>query len=228
MRWAGWLLHLYTASGAVFGMLALLATDAGRYREAFLWMGVTLLIDSTDGTIARKMKIDRLIPQIDGRCLDDVVDFFTYVLVPMIFLLKAGLVTGIVAVSLPVIASSLGFSNRQAKTDDDYFLGFPSYWNIVALYLWVFGMSPWLNTAILLLLGVLVLIPTRYIYPSKTKAYQPLTVTLCCLWGFQLMVAFIRPDGLPEWWMASTIYFPVYYLSLSLYLHRKLRDDDQS
>lgn len=219
--WAGWALHCYTASGAVFGVLALQAAAAGEVRTAFLWMALTIVIDASDGTIARRLRVDRLVPQIDGRTLDDIVDYFTYVVVPVVFMLRVGLLPDSVWVAAaPLMASGFGFANRQAKTADDYFLGFPSYWNIVAFHLWLFGMPVWLNAVAVVSLAALVLVPIHFIYPSKTNAHKTLTLVLSCLWGFQLVTAFLWPDKVPAWWLWSSLYYPVYYVALSLHLHR--------
>jgi phosphatidylcholine synthase len=216
----GWLVHVYTASGSVFGLLALRAVWERRPQEALLWMIVATVIDSTDGFLARRLQLWHLIPRISGRRLDDIVDYFTYVAVPVAFLVFLELIPSSPWVfGLPLVASGLGFANEQAKTDDDFFLGFPSYWNVVALYLWILQLSPEANTAIVVLLSVLVLVPTRYIYPSKTKAWQPLTLVLCSLWALQLTAAFLWPDRVPEWWLWTSLAFPVYYVAGSFVLH---------
>ncbi|MBI3927121.1 MAG: CDP-diacylglycerol O-phosphatidyltransferase [Armatimonadetes bacterium] len=222
-RALGWAVHFYTACGAVFGLLALQAVWGGRISQAFFWMAITIVIDSTDGFLARKVQVRRLVPHIDGRTLDDIVDYFTYVVVPVFFMVGTGLLPNMILVaSFPLIASGFGFANRQAKTEDDFFLGFPSYWNVVAFYLWLFGLPPQVNAAVIVLLSVLVMIPVRYIYPSKTRQYRGTTLVLAIAWGLQLLIAFVWPEGIPGWWLWSTLYFPVYYLAASLHLHRSL------
>lgn len=228
-RALGWAVHLYTASGAVFGLLALQAVWTGQVRTAFLFMAITVMIDATDGFLARKLNVRQLIPHIDGRALDDIVDYFTYVLVPVIFMVGTGVLpNNILVASLPVIASGFGFANCQAKTDDDFFLGFPSYWNVVAFYLWLFGLPAVVNTVAVVALSALVVVPVRYIYPSKTGQYQRLTLVLGTLWGLQLLAAFLWPGSLPGWWAWSTLYFPVYYLAASFHLHRTLPPSEPS
>ncbi len=217
---AGWSLHLYTASGAVFGLLALFAIQRRSAEEALLWMLVAAVIDSTDGAIARWLDVRRLIPSIDGRRLDDVVDYFTYVVVPIVFLVTLDYLPGHWwLVAPPLIASGFGFANTQAKTEDDFFLGFPSYWNVVALYIWLFRLPAPVNGVIVTVLAILVLVPIRYVYPSKTRPLRPVTVLLCGFWGVQLLLQFTFPDRMPSWWMYSSLHFPVYYLGLSFALH---------
>lgn len=219
--WAGWLLHLYTASGAVFGILALQAVDRGEFSTALLWMVVAVLIDATDGTVARKLVVWELVPRIDGRTLDDIVDYFTYVLLPVMFLVKGGLISSHWIVwSLPVIASGFGFANHEAKTEDDYFLGFPSYWNIVAIYIFLFQWPVWVSSLIVMVLAVMVFVPICYIYPSKTKPFKALTLSLSAVWGVQLISALIWRD-LPDWWLPASLIFPIYYTCMSLYLHNR-------
>jgi phosphatidylcholine synthase len=219
----GWLIHVYTASGAVCGLLALRSIWQREPRQALLWMLVATVIDSTDGFLARAIRIRQLIPRIDGRRLDDVVDYFTYVVVPMAFLLLLGYLPSSPWIAgLPLVASGLGFANEQAKTDDNFFLGFPSYWNAVAVYLWLFDCSPWTNAAIVVFLSILVLVPTRYLYPSKTRHWRPFTLVFCTVWGIQLVAAFLWLERLPGWWMYGTLAFPAYYLLGSFYLHFRL------
>ena len=219
--WACWLLHLYTAVGAFIGLQAVFAADRGDGYLAFQLMFLTIFIDATDGTIARRMRVHERIPRIDGRRLDDIVDFFTYVLVPMYALVKLGLIaTSGWIWAIPILTSALGFANVEAKTDDDYFLGFPSYWNLVALYLFCLGFPVWLNTLIILVLAVLVLAPVKFIYPSKTKPYQLPTMVLGTIWAMQTFCLVAIPDRLPEWWLPAAMFYPIYYVSLSAHLHR--------
>lgn len=219
-RKLGWMVHLYTASGAVFGVMALRAIAEHDASAVFLWMIVATFIDSTDGWMARRLDLRRLIPRIDGRRLDDVVDYFTYVVVPVAFLVHFGLLPSSPWVfAAPLVASALGFANEQAKTPDDFFLGFPSYWNVVAIYLWLFGLPAWANAAVVGAISVLVLVPTRYIYPSKTRPWRAFTLAFCTVWGLQLLLAFAIPERLPSWWLWSSLSFPAYYFFGSFFLH---------
>lgn len=220
-KWACWLLHLFTASGAFIGLLAIQAADRGQALLAFQLMMMTIVIDAADGTIARRLKVSEALPHIDGRTLDDIVDYFTYVLVPIYTLVKLNLIASSPFIwAVPVMASALGFSNVDAKTEDDYFLGFPSYWNLVALYLFCLGWPVWVNTVFVLLLAVMVFAPLRFIYPSKTVPYRIPTLVLGTIWGAQTVALVVCPDILPDWWLMGALFYPVYYVSMSLHLHR--------
>src|SRR5215212_1119947 len=139
-----WGVHLYTALGAPLGVWAVFATFAGDFRTAWLLIAVTVLIDATDGALARAVRVWEVLPTVDGRRLDDVVDYFGWVVAPVILLMQAGLLPAWAAVP-PLIASGYGFAQTQAKTDDDYFLGFPSYWSLIGFYLYVFQTSQAFN-----------------------------------------------------------------------------------
>ena len=85
---AAWGVHLLTASSVPAGILALRATVNGDASAAFLWMAYTIAIDSIDGTLARAVGVKEVLPWVDGARLDDIVDYFTYVVVPVFFLLQ--------------------------------------------------------------------------------------------------------------------------------------------
>ena len=218
-----WLAHLYTASGAATALAAVLALEAGDLRATFLWLVAATIIDATDGVLARALHVKARLPWFDGATLDNVVDYLTYVFVPALIVVKTGLVPP--GLALPIgaamlIASGYGFSRADAKvaTTDHFFTGFPSYWNIVAVYLVDWRLSPVANAAILAALVVLVFVPLRYVYPSRTLTWRTATVVLGAIWGVCLsMVIWRLPDGGGVWsWLA--LVFPAYYLVLSLKL----------
>ncbi len=219
---AAWAVHAYTASGAVVGFLALRATFLGRARDAFLWMLVAVLIDATDGTLARAVEIKRVLPWFDGAKLDDIVDYFTFVIVPVVFLYQLHLlpVSGtLFFVALPLLASAYGFCQAAAKTPDFFFTGFPSYWNIVAFYLHA-GQTPlWLNGALICILSLFVFIPIRYIYPTRTVPFRRLTNLLGGLWVGVLLVLLWQFPAPSLWLVLLSLYYPLYYTVLSFYLH---------
>src|SRR5574340_1545011 len=130
-RWLAWTAHLYTASGAVAGLLAALAIVEDRYRGAFAWMAVSVLIDASDGWWARFVRVREVTPTFDGTLLDNIVDFVTYVFVPALFVVWARLVPppwGIPVGAVMLLASGVGFCRSDAKSSDHFFTGFPSYW----------------------------------------------------------------------------------------------------
>jgi len=214
-----WSVHLLTASGAVIGVLALLAVGQGNFSRAALLMLVALAIDSVDGTLARASRVAEVVPGIDGRRLDDLVDYLNYVIVPAVFMVASGALPGWGWAVFPVLASAYGFSQREAKTEDNFFLGFPSYWNVVAIYLWQLGLPPVLSAALVTALAVAVFIPFKYVYPSRTHALWRTTYAGATLWLLALSAAIVWPRSLQEIRLVEvTLLFPAYYLAISLWL----------
>ena len=222
LRWCSWALHLYTASGALLGVLALKAAATGDALGSFRLMFLAIFIDGTDGMLARKLEVWKRLPQIDGRKLDDVVDYFTYVAVPIIAMVQLGMLPDNLLVwAPPILASAFGFANVAAKTDDDYFLGFPSYWNLVGLYIYLLGWPVWANSLLILVLSALVFAPIRFVYPSKTKPFRMATLGFGAIWTLQTLALVVCPQQLPQWWLPASLLYPVYYLAVSLYLNKR-------
>ena len=215
---AAWLVHLYTASSAVFGLWAIVAAIQSDFRLAIYLMLLTLWIDSSDGTLARLADVRGRIPWFDGRRLDDIVDYFTYVLVPAIFLIQADLVPHPAWVTVPVLASAYGFSRTDAKTEDDFFLGFPSYWNVLAIYLHLLGIEAGAGLWIVLGFAAAVFVPLRYIYPSRTRSLRPITLAVLMAWGLSIVwvAAPVAPGPV---WVWATLFGPAYYFGASLLLN---------
>lgn len=169
-RLTGWLIHIFTASGAFIGLLALLAIYEHKPLVAFWMMGVSILIDAVDGMFARLIKIKIAVPEIDGALLDNIVDFFNYTIVPSFFLLVIPIVPPywcLAIVMMITLSSAYQFTQVDAKTSDHFFKGFPSYWNIVVFYLFFLQMNPWINLSILCVLALLSFVPIKYVYPTR-------------------------------------------------------------
>lgn len=186
LRAAGWALHAYTASGTVIAFLALAAAVAGDEVAALWWLFLALVIDGTDGAVARRLRVKEVIPVFDGARLDDIVDYITYCFVPIFMLWNGGYLPeggfGLALVVLPLLASSYQFCRTDAKTDDHFFLGFPSYWNVVAFYVIVLQVSTFTASMVLLICVVLVFVPIKYIYPSRTSTARGLNLSLAGAW----------------------------------------------
>ncbi len=220
---AAWLVHLYTASGAVLAFLAARDIFQYRYRGAFLWLALAVVVDATDGVLARRARVQERLPRFNGARLDDIVDYLTYVFVPALFVWRAVMVPP--AMILPVcgamlLSSAYGFSREDAKTTDHLFTGFPSYWNIVVLYLLLGGASLELNAGILLTLAALVFVPLRYVYPSRTPTLRKTTLALGAMWAaLMLLMVWQMPGASPTAFWLSLL-FPAYYVVLSVVLSR--------
>lgn len=220
-RLLGWLIHVYTASGSVAALLAAAAAMAGDLRRAFLWLGLQLFIDSSDGVLARLVRIRDRAPLIDGTRLDDIVDYVAYVFVPALIVVTGGIVPppeGWAVGAAMLVSSALGFSRVDAKTADHFFTGFPSHWNIAVLYLVAMRMAPPWSAAILVGLAVLVFVPVRYVYPSRTPVWRAATVTLGSVWGLLMVAVIVWLPDVPRGLVWAAFVFPVYYLVLSLAL----------
>jgi phosphatidylcholine synthase len=213
-----WSIHLFTASGAVLGLSALVSTAQGRHDRAALLILAAFLIDAVDGTLARAAKVTEHLPFFDGRRLDDTVDFLNYTIVPAFFMWGADLLVHPFWLAAPILASAYGFSRVDAKTEDDFFLGFPSYWNIVALYLWLLEVGPIPSTGWIVALSIAVFVPVKYLYPSKV---EPLSLRRALaigglVWLLALVACIVWPLTardllLPE----LSLGYPAWYLWLS-------------
>jgi phosphatidylcholine synthase len=223
-RGQAWAVHAYTASGAVWALLAAQAVVDENWRLAFLWLFVAVLVDSTDGWFARLARVQERLPQFSGAKLDDIVDYLTFVFVPALIVWRAELVPvgwSLSVAAAMLLSSAYGFVSDDAKTPDQFFTGFPSYWNIAVLYLFVFGLPPLYNAIILLILAALVFGRIGYIYPTRTTAWRTVTLTLCALWGVLMLVLILRLPNPPRSLAWLSLFFPIYYLALSVILHRK-------
>ena len=217
--WLAWGVHLFTASGAVVGALALLAIGRGALHQAALLMLLAIAIDALDGMMARAAGVARLIPSLDGRRLDDIVDYLNYVIVPAVFLVAAGLLPHWLWAVLPILASAYGFSRVDAKTRDGFFLGFPSYWNVVAIYAWLLEISPEAGAAIVTGFALLVPAPLKWIYPSRLRVLRRTTYALTLAAGILLIYAIIDPArGRALRLVELSLLFPAWYVALSFWL----------
>ena len=121
----------------------------------------------------------------------------------------------------PVLASAVGFSRIDAKTPDHFFTGFPSYWNIVAFYLYTLGWPRAVNAAVVVLFSIAVFVPIRYLYPSRTTTLRPLTVGLGLVWGAVVLWSLAHLGSVSRALVVASLAFPVYYVGLSLALHAR-------
>ncbi|OGQ77819.1 MAG: hypothetical protein A3F90_19335 [Deltaproteobacteria bacterium RIFCSPLOWO2_12_FULL_60_19] len=221
-----WLVHLYTASGAVLAFFALLLIDQSRFQPAFWLMTLAVVIDASDGTFARRARVKELIPWFDGDRLEDIIDYLNYVVVPCFFLLRADLLPpndALWLAALPLLASAYGFCQKEAKTADHFFLGFPSYWNIVGFYLFLLQMPRRVNAFVILILSVLVFVPVKYLYPSRSPVLRGTTVGLGCLWGVAILALIYQLPHPSAILIYASLAYPAYYAALSLWLWRRRR-----
>ena len=168
--WCAWAVHGFTASGAVCGLLALDATARGDIRAALLWLGVAFVVDGVDGTLARAVHVQAVLPHVDGRMLDYVIDFLNMVFVPAYIvwvarLLPSGPVRSVAAVTILVV-SCFHYANRRAVEVDAvsgnrYFRGFPAMWSLVVFLLFACGLPPWVNAGLVAAVAVAHFVPLR-------------------------------------------------------------------
>src|SRR4029079_9311562 len=191
--------------------------------ETVLWLFLAaMFIDGTDGMLARRLQVKDRVPELDGALLDNIVDYLTYVLAPVLLLWANGYLPdgawGAVVASLPVVASGYQFCRSDAKTEDHFFLGFPSYWNVVAFYVVVLELGVTATTVLLLVLSVLVFVPVKYVYTSRTETlwYTNMAGATAWLVLFGVITALL-PD-VPLWLTLLSMAYLAYYLVESLWL----------
>jgi phosphatidylcholine synthase len=222
---------LYTALGAVFGLLAIHYAAIADYRASFIAMAVAVVIDSSDGTLARLVNVKKRLPGFDGALLDNIVDYLTYVVAPVFLALRAGMLpgpAGLAVASFVVLASAYQFCQVDAKTPDNFFLGFPSYWNLVIFYLYCLRLPVAASELILSIFAVMVFIPIKYIYPSRTRPLRKLTVTLGFVWAVVTIAMLPTVPYCNPILLYLSLAYIAYYLLMSFALHaRSLRTREE-
>ena len=229
--WVAWIAHAYTGLGLVLaaGMaVCIFRGGAEAYRLAFALMLAACLVDSTDGSLARRLKVKRLLPHFDGAKLDDLIDFLTFTSLPLALVWRAELVPPglqwVLVVAL--LASAYGFCQVPAKTSDGFFVGFPSYWNIVAFYLYVLHLPGWAAAALILMFAALTFVPSYYLYPSRGATLSRTTNFLGGVWVVLLIAILLRlPTAVPPadaeaerqtlYLAIVSLFYPIYYMGVS-------------
>jgi phosphatidylcholine synthase len=217
-----WAVHGYTALGAAVGFVALQAAFDGDDRRTFICLALAFAIDASDGALARWVGVKHVLPWIDGTLLDSIVDYLTYVVVPVAIFARPGILpAGYESASLTVlIASAYGFCRTDAKgLIDHYFKGFPSYWNIMAFYMIVLGTSPQVNLFAMLTAVVLVFVPMRWLYPSRMEQGRMAIISLGFVWALMSLVLIAQlpePSAALAW---ASLFYPVVYTAGSVVFH---------
>jgi phosphatidylcholine synthase len=219
---AAWAVHLYTAMGGVIGMMALFAAASEQVRSAFLLLILTALIDATDGILARKVNVRKVLPNFDGSMIDNVIDVLTYVWVPVFIMWSQNLLPHPVWLAVPILASLYAYGQVNMKSEDSFFMGFPSYWNFIALYLYWLRPEPTVAVLTVVIPGILSFIPTRYLYPSKNRILAKLSWVLGIAWG--VLILYLLTQETPDRGLVvASLFYPIYYLVLSFYIDIRIR-----
>lgn len=193
VAWQAFSVHLLTASGALWALLALLAAAEHDWAMMFGWLGIALIVDGLDGPLARAVKITERLPNWSGAALDFVIDYATYVLVPAFALANAGLLATpyhLIAAGLIVISGALYFAYGGMKMPDNSFRGFPVTWNMLAFDMMVFTELHAWTFAIVVVFVILTFMPIKFIHPVRVKRLRPFNLAMTAVWlGCAFIVA---------------------------------------
>ena len=215
---AAWAVHGFTASGAVLGFLAIISIFNNDQTSSFLWLGLALLVDGLDGTIARKVGVSDKATNIDGSMLDNLVDYLNYVIIPSLMIYWFQMVPNGWEIIVPagIFAVSLyTFANINMKTEDYYFSGFPALWNIVVLYFYILNTNQYINLIVIIFLSILTFIPIKFVHPLRVKKLRNITIFCTIIWSattLKLVTTFPEINLFNEKivltiWIACSFYF---------------------
>ncbi len=216
------LVHLFTASGAAFALLAGVAIANGDLVTAFLWLGVTLIVDGIDGPIARRLAVSDRMPRWSGAVLDLVIDYTTYVFLPALVLVVSGIVStpiDVVAAVAIVTSGALYFADTRMKNSDGSFKGFPAVWNAIVFDLLVIKPNGIVTLFVVALLAILTFVPVDFVHPVRVKRWRVVTLAVTTLWGL-LAVAALTYRLEPPLWVVSGLVLTSLYLFVIGFVHQ--------
>ena len=218
-----WSVHFFTASGAVWGFLTLLAIFEQNWPAAIGWMVIAMFVDGFDGMLARWFHVKEYAKGVDGALLDNIIDYLNYVVVAALILIKAPnlMPAGfeMVAAFSILLTSAYQFTQVDAKTDEQsyFFKGFPSVWNFLVIYMMLLGLNPWINLVLLIICNVLVFVPVKYLYPTRNTRLRRLTLGLTYLYGAIGVWGLLQYPSVPQWVVWISLAYVVYYALLSFF-----------
>ena len=211
--------HIFTASGAALGLLALLAAVASNWPLMFTYLGIALFVDGIDGALARRFDVANRLPRWSGDTLDLVVDFTTYVFVPAYAVAAGGLLPPLAAIPLAiviVVTGALYFADRSMKTADNYFSGFPAVWNAPVFYLFLLRPDPWIAATAILVLAVLTFVPIPFLHPFRVRRFRVFNALLIVAWAVLAVVALVRDMSPGPWVTGALCAIALYFLGAGL------------
>ena len=207
-------IHVFTACGAALALLALILATGEHWAAMFFCLGLALVVDGIDGPLAREFKVAEVLPRWSGDTLDLVVDFTTYVFVPAYAIAASGQLPKALAVPagiVVVITGALYFADRNMKTADNYFRGFPGLWNVAAFYLYLLEPPEWASAAIITALAVLTFLPVKFLHPLRVRRLRGLNIALLAVWvvlAFLAVIYNLSPGPYVIWpLVAIAVYF---------------------
>jgi phosphatidylcholine synthase len=211
--------HVLTASGAAFALVALILATGGQWAAMFVCLGVALIVDGIDGPLARAFKVAEVLPRWSGDTLDIVVDFVTYVFVPAYAIAGSGLMPPSLALPagiVVVVTGAIYFADRSMKTADNFFRGFPVLWNFAAFYLDLLQPDEALAATAVALLAVLTFAPIKFLHPLRVTRLRTLNLALLTLWAALAIVAVVddlSPGPYVTW---GLVLIAVYFFGVGL------------
>jgi phosphatidylcholine synthase len=211
--------HIFTAAGAALALASLLYAVRGQWAAMFLCLGIALVVDGVDGTIARWLKVAEVLPRWSGDVLDFVVDFATYVFVPAYAIAAGGLLPEPLALPagiVIVVTGALYFADREMKTADNYFRGFPALWNVAAFYLFVLKPAPPLAAIIVVALAVLSFAPFKFLHPLRVARLRVLNIIGLILWSVLALIAVLEDLAPGPWVAGGLVVTALYFLGVGL------------
>jgi phosphatidylcholine synthase len=211
--------HLFTATGAALALAALVYAARAEWSAMFLCLGAALIVDAIDGTLARYLKVAEVLPRWSGDVLDFVVDFVTYVFVPAYAIATGQLLPEPLALPggiLIVITGAVYFADRQMKTADNYFRGFPALWNVAAFYLFLLKPAPWAAAALVAALAVLTFVPFKFLHPVRVARLRPLNIALLVLWSALALITVVRAFDPGSLVASALVVIAVYFVAVGL------------
>jgi phosphatidylcholine synthase len=218
-RFRAFTVHVFTATGAALGLLALILATGGHWAAMFLCLGIALVVDGIDGPMARAFDVQKVLPRWSGDTLDLVVDFTTYVFVPAYAIAASGLLPQPLAIPagiVVVISGALYFADREMKTKDNYFRGFPAIWNLAAFYLYLIEPPEWAAAVAVVVLAALCFAPIKFLHPLRVRHWRLFNVALLALWALLAFVAVVQDMSPGLYITAALSIIAVYFFAAGL------------
>ena len=220
-----WAAHIFTASGLIFGFLGLIAILNGEQTLAFLFMGLALVIDGVDGTLARYVNVEEALPEVDGSTLDNVIDMFNYSILPVLMIYWFSMVPYnllyLTCIAI-LLASCYTFSDKNMKTSDYYFKGFSALWNFLVFFLFILDLGLWFNFVAICICLILTFIPIKIIHPLRVKELRNSSILMLGVWSVSAVFLILHKhdDLFHDFY---SMFFAVWILSTAYFVWISLR-----